>query len=249
MFITNPNNGTDGYPSNDEKVINFTVTSGNISIDFTADKTNSCNAPLTVNFTSSAQNISSLLWDFGDGNTSTSQNPSHTYTTLGVYTVSLIGDAGVCGTYNEVKINYITVGAQPPQINDTIVCVNANVVLNATGTGNIQWFDNDLSSQPIATGNTYSVQNVNQNTTYWVNQIIQSSPVYGGNLQSSTNGSMYTSAYEHYLVFDCISPVTLVSVEVNAGTSGNRTIQLRDASNNVLQSATINIPQGLVELL
>jgi PKD repeat protein len=29
------------------------------------------------------------LWDFGDGNTSTEQNPSHTYATYGVYTVTL----------------------------------------------------------------------------------------------------------------------------------------------------------------
>ncbi len=244
-FITNPNNGTDGYPSNDEKIVNFTVTSANISLDFTADKTNACDAPFTVNFISNTQNISSLLWDFGDGNTSTSLNPSHTYNTLGVYTVSLMGDAGVCGTYNEVKINYITVGAQPPQINDTLVCLNANVTLNASGAGIIQWFDNNSSSQPIATGNTYQLQNVNQDTTYWVNQVIQSLPMYGGNLQSNANGAMYTSAYEHYLVFDCFSPVTLVSVEVNAGTAGNRTIQLRDASNNVLQSATVNIPQGI----
>lgn len=33
--------------------------------------------------------ISSYLWDFGDSNTSTLQNPSHTYTTPGIYTVSL----------------------------------------------------------------------------------------------------------------------------------------------------------------
>ena len=47
-------------------------------------------APLAVNFTDSATNVSSLLWSFGDGNTSTSSNPSHTYH-QGTYTVYLIG--------------------------------------------------------------------------------------------------------------------------------------------------------------
>ncbi|MCX7861491.1 MAG: C25 family cysteine peptidase [Bacteroidales bacterium] len=244
-FITNPNNGSDGFPSNNEKIINFSVTSGNISVNFTADKTSSCDAPLTVQFTSNVQNVTSLLWNFGDGTTSTQANPSHTYSNLGTYTVTLIGNANICGTYSETKTNYISVGAPVPVIADTTICMNANVTLQASGSGNIQWYDNPSSTQPIATGNTYSLQNVTQNTTVWLNQIVTSQPVYGGNLQSSTNGSIFTAATEHYLVFDCTSPVTLVSVEVNASTAGNRTIQLRNASNTVLQSATVNIPQGI----
>jgi len=47
-------------------------------------------APLTVNFTDeSILAITSWGWDFGDGSTSSQQNPSHTYTNLGSYTVSL----------------------------------------------------------------------------------------------------------------------------------------------------------------
>lgn len=45
-------------------------------------------APLTVAFTSSVTGAStwaSSAWDFGDGNTSTLQNPSHTYTSAGTY--------------------------------------------------------------------------------------------------------------------------------------------------------------------
>lgn len=36
------------------------------------------------------KNVSFLIWDFGDGNTSTSQNPSHTYLNSGIYTVKLL---------------------------------------------------------------------------------------------------------------------------------------------------------------
>ncbi|MFD1292758.1 PKD-like domain-containing protein, partial [Lutibacter holmesii] len=39
--------------------------------------------------------ISKWLWDFGDGTTSTQQNPMHTYTSAGAYIVSLIVDNGV----------------------------------------------------------------------------------------------------------------------------------------------------------
>ena len=56
------------------------------------------NFPLTVNFTdTSTNNPSSWLWDFGDGNTSTLQNPSHTFTTPAEFTVTLTVD-NECGT-------------------------------------------------------------------------------------------------------------------------------------------------------
>jgi PKD repeat protein/subtilisin family serine protease len=46
--------------------------------------------PLVVTFTdTSTGNPTSWLWDFGDGQTSTAQNPTHTYNQPGLYTVSL----------------------------------------------------------------------------------------------------------------------------------------------------------------
>ena len=76
--------------------------------DFTADLT-SGPVPLTVNFTDqSAGDPTSWSWDFGDGSTSTEQNPAHTYTDAGTYTVSL-AVTGPCGSDTEVKANFITV--------------------------------------------------------------------------------------------------------------------------------------------
>lgn len=47
-------------------------------------------APLTVRFTDrSRENPAEYLWSFGDGSTSTVQNPVHTYTRGGVFTVTL----------------------------------------------------------------------------------------------------------------------------------------------------------------
>jgi len=57
--------------------------------DFSASPL-SGNAPLTVSFTdSSAGAPTSHLWDFGDGNTSAQQHPTHTYATAGSHDVSL----------------------------------------------------------------------------------------------------------------------------------------------------------------
>jgi gliding motility-associated-like protein len=60
------------------------------SAAFTADKTAFCQIPATVNFTSSSTGAISYLWNFGNGVTSTAQNPSHTYTAFGNYSVRLL---------------------------------------------------------------------------------------------------------------------------------------------------------------
>ena len=44
---------------------------------------------LTVTCTNSSEDAVSYLWDFGDGNTSTATNPTHTYADGGAYTISL----------------------------------------------------------------------------------------------------------------------------------------------------------------
>jgi len=76
--------------------------------DFSADTT-SGNASLTVKFTdASTGNITTRSWDFGDGGTSTEQNPSYTYTNPGVYTVSLTV-SGAGGSNTKTKTEYITV--------------------------------------------------------------------------------------------------------------------------------------------
>ncbi|MBS1655844.1 MAG: PKD domain-containing protein, partial [Bacteroidetes bacterium] len=58
--------------------------------NFSAPVTKKCEPSLTVNFQDLSINASSWLWNFGDGNTSTAQNPSHTYNNYGSYNVSLI---------------------------------------------------------------------------------------------------------------------------------------------------------------
>jgi PKD repeat protein len=48
-------------------------------------------APYVVNFSNPFDDdISSIFWDFGDGNTSTEKNPTHTYSTAGVFSLNLV---------------------------------------------------------------------------------------------------------------------------------------------------------------
>ncbi|MDI6795195.1 MAG: PKD domain-containing protein, partial [bacterium] len=79
-----------------------------VEADFIAEPLSGC-APLTVDFSdSSTGDVLSWLWEFGDGDTSTVQNPQHMYTNPGDYTVTLVVGGG-CGSDSETKTAYIHV--------------------------------------------------------------------------------------------------------------------------------------------
>ena len=65
--------------------------------------------PCQVNFVNSSTNASTYVWDFGDGTqTSTQQNPQHTFTAGGTYSVQLTatGSGGSNSTTKSVSIPY-----------------------------------------------------------------------------------------------------------------------------------------------
>ncbi len=71
-------------------------------------------APLAVQFTdTSISTPTAWLWEFGDGETSALQNPSHTYTEPGLYTVTLTV-TNAYGSDTETKTDHIRVAVDGP---------------------------------------------------------------------------------------------------------------------------------------
>ncbi|MCX6312034.1 MAG: PKD domain-containing protein [Bacteroidetes bacterium] len=58
---------------------------------------------MTFAFADATVNSTSWSWDFGDTQTSTLQNPTHVYATIGTYTVTLVASNG-CGTDTSIII-------------------------------------------------------------------------------------------------------------------------------------------------
>jgi PKD repeat protein len=86
----------------------FVLTPFTPAADFTAAPV-SGSTPLTVQFTDTSSGVvDAWSWDFGDGATSTGQNPAHTYTTAGTYTVTLTVE-NAAGDDTFERSGYITV--------------------------------------------------------------------------------------------------------------------------------------------
>jgi len=85
-------------------------------VSFSATPMKGCE-PLTVDFIDgSMPNIQTWNWDFGDGNTSTNQNPTNTYLNNGSYGVSL-NVSTIYGCTNSISIPGLIKVDQTPQAN------------------------------------------------------------------------------------------------------------------------------------
>lgn len=85
---------------------------------FTAIDRNACMPPLTVSFNNTSTAPANYLWDFGDGATSTDQNPIHTYTTYGSFRVKLIVTNFTGCSDSLVYNNYVKIIPPDARINN-----------------------------------------------------------------------------------------------------------------------------------
>lgn len=85
-----------------------------------------------IRFYDDSYQASTYLWNFGDGNTSTLQNPTHSYTTAGDYTVTLSINLGAD---SEVKTDYIR------------ILPNRNIPYNLSDGGNFDVNRDDFGAE------------------------------------------------------------------------------------------------------
>lgn len=116
--------------------------------------------------TSTYGDINSWLWSFGDGDTSHQQNPTHTYTASGTYTVQLIvGTANGCADTVSQSIDIY----QNPDIiihpRDTTVIYGVSLPLSVQGGAVYSWSPVDGLSDPNIANPICTPQ---QTTTYYI---------------------------------------------------------------------------------
>ncbi|MTK64220.1 MAG: PKD domain-containing protein, partial [Methanobacterium sp.] len=199
-IVTGPG-GSNTLIKNDLITVNWTVPVAN----FTANTTKGA-SPLTVKFTdTSSNNPTSWLWDFGDGTTSTDENPTHTYSAVGNYTVTLMV-SNSAGNSTLTQTNYINVfNGTAPSVNATpdqgIYNQDQNVVLTSDEPESTIYYTTD-GSDPTDDNNTNRVPYSNpipiQNTTVL-------------NFAAVNTGGIWSSRYQRTYVIDKSIPFVTIS--------------------------------------
>jgi len=150
--------------------------------NFTANPT-SGSAPLLVSFTDHSTNDpTTWQWDFGDGNSSTQQNTTHTYNINGFYSVTLTV-TNEYGTDTQTKTNLINVSSgggsgEPCPGTPTVTDIDGNVY-NTVLLGTQCWMKENLRVGTYISG----LQNMEDNGTiekYCQNDDLANCDIFGG---------------------------------------------------------------------
>jgi len=154
--------------------LSFITVYGAPAVDFAASQNTGCNS-LAVSFTdqttSSTGSIGTWQWDFGDGELSTSANPSHTYNQIGSYNVSLkVSSINGCAS-NVLKTAYININGVKARFTNSVSarCTPTKIIFNNSTTGNgsvrYKWIFGNGDSSPAASpvytyanGGSYTVK-------------------------------------------------------------------------------------------
>lgn len=207
--------------------------------NFSADVTSSCTG--VVKFTDASTNgATSWSWDFGDGTSSTLQSPTHIYTTNGSYTVTLTA-TNQFGSDNQVFTNYINISKPAaPAANDVSRCGSGSFSLSTTSTNPLAWLDS--AGNKVSSANPFVTPVLTQTRTYWLQDTVGGVQYHVGKADNSGGGGYLNSNWA--LIFNVNTACVLQSVYVYAQGAGNRTFEVRTSGGTVLQTATVNVPNG-----
>lgn len=98
------------------------------SASFTVSKT-SATVNESISFTNTSIDGDSYEWDFGDGQTSSSENPSHSYNSAGSYSVTLTVYSKNGKKDDKASATIIVTAADPC---DGVTCYNGGTCINGT---------------------------------------------------------------------------------------------------------------------
>lgn len=220
----------------------------------------------TISFTNTSTDATSYYWDFGDGNTSTSSNPSNTYTATGTYTVMLVAMNNTCSndtTYFTINIQQAGSPVAQFSASNTSICSGDIITLtnSSTDATSYSWttsggtLSSTTATNPtlsVTTSGSYTVQltAIGPGGTDVYTQTLSVSiqnPVASGTLSSSsvalpsatvsfTNTS--TNATSYYWDFGDGNTSSASSPTYTYSTAGTYTIMLIASNGNCPNDTT-----------
>lgn len=177
---------------------------------------------------------SEMIWSTGDTTQSIYVKDA------GDYTVTV---TNYCGTATS-QVFSVTVGqaGSAPVVEGQTLCAPGSATL--PGDPTFEWYDDENATNLVGTG-TLTTPFLNGTTTYYVRDVTPlPNSTYFTEPHSEDFGGNGLSTSDQYLIFDAVSPFTLKSVLVNAGSAGQRKVYLRDYAGVALDSVIVTLPAG-----
>lgn len=205
------------------------------TIAFTASDSMGC-FPLKVNFTDNSTansgTIANWQWDFGDGNLSNAQNPQHTYTGAGTYTVILrvvnsngcskvITKPAMIKTLNGVKAGFNYSSVQGCTTPASVTFTNTS-----SGTGSLSYFwkfgdgTTAVTQNPVHTyqnGGSYSISLIVKNSFGCADTLTKPNAVNIGFVRAIMNVPDTVCVGQSFTATNISNPSSFVGTKWNFG--------------------------------
>ena len=208
--------------------------------NFTADNVSNY-SPLKVNFTDTSTGTpTSWYWEFGDGNDSTEQNPTHTYMQEGNYTVSL-NVSNSLGSNNTTKIDYITAGTFIPA---PVADFSASPITGEAPLP-VQFTDNSTSSSLVTPSYSWDFGDNKTSSDRNPQHTYESQGKYNVSLTITNYGGSNTITKEDYITVESKQAAPVASFTMDSS-SGNVpfTVKFTDKSTGSISSWKWNFGDG-----
>lgn len=169
------------------------------NVSFTLDQTGN-----TINTVNSTEFGGTYLWDFGDGTTSTEENPSHTYAADGIYNVTLTSSNSSGTTVSRAQM--VIANATTPALTDALlqgaawrVQAEDMSLFVGPGLGKSDWYV--VPKSDLAAGGSWDCLSNDEFT-------FSSGGVFGYNTNGDVRNDGYMAGFEN----GCISDEDLATV-------------------------------------
>lgn len=175
-----------------------------------------------------------ILWSTG-ATTQDIRVPS----TTGTYSVTV---TDYCGTGTASYTINQAAPVTPPTTQGDSVCVNSAATLTSSASGT-RWYDG--SGNIVGNGTTFITPLLASSTTYYAANTATHNDTAFATPFSNDNGAGTWLQSAQYEIFRSLTNCTIRSAKVYAQNAGNRTFELQDSTGAVLQTVTVNVPNGM----
>ncbi|MFK7756266.1 MAG: FG-GAP-like repeat-containing protein [Flavobacteriales bacterium] len=166
-------------------------------------------------------------------------------TESGTYNVTT---EGICFDASSESIEVAVLAAAMPDAPDVSAGPGSEVTLTATADGIVTWYEDEDLTTELGTGTSFTVPGftLDEQTSFWATSTTEYPGELqdGGKLDLGDESDYGLPSTGGYCLFNVTEDFTLLAVTVYADGSGDRTFNLTNAAEEIIETVTINLMDG-----